>query len=228
MPFCGFFLNICLLFQFPLSFYGLALDTHLQQPSGVCCPCSQSLQAPGCGFQAVLGAPSFFPGLSLLSPDLSAPSSQKTRVQICCSDGNEHKASYFLWNSAGDSEEGDDQVEQLWMWWPRVCCLVSQWIWKQITHLTWVRIFAFLYLSLSFPHSFPDCFNACCLSFTSFTFSSIPSPFLRFFSSSSNSLTTSCYFSASCVRPLLFTFSLSHRVPRKDLLLQWNRDLVLL
>lgn len=128
----GFFLNIDLLFQLPLSIYSPALDTGLQHTSGECCPCSQSLQAPGCGFQAVLGVPSSFPGLSLPCPHLPTPSDQRMRIQISCSDANEHKASYVLWNSAGDSEKGDDQKKQFWVWWTHGCCMISQCIWKQI------------------------------------------------------------------------------------------------
>lgn len=75
------------------------------------------------------------------------------------------------------------------------------------TPLAWVRVSAFLCLSPSFPHSFPDCFNS---SHLSFTFPSIPSPFLGFFSSL-NSLTASYYYSTYCVKLLLFTFSLSHK-----------------
>lgn len=181
---CVFFLTSTGFSSFPCPFTAL----HLAHVSSTRVGCVVPVTSP-CRHQAVASRQFWVLLPSSQGWACLVHISQLQRVHISCSDANENKATYVLWNSAGASEKRGDQVEQFWVWWTHVCCFISQWIWKQIL-ISLRSVSAFLCLSPSFPHSFPDCFN----SHFSFTFPSILSPFLHFFSCFSNSLTTSyCY-----------------------------------
>lgn len=151
----------------------------LQDTSGVCCPCSQSLQAPGSGFQAVLAAPFFFPGLSLPCPQRPAPSADDKGPDLVfwCKWAQSQLCPVEF--SRGQWKGGWSDGTVLGMVDP-VCCLISQWVWKQIL----IHLGQSLCFSLFIP-VFSSQFSRLLQFF---------SPFLHF-SCSSGSLTTSSYYS---------------------------------